>query len=95
MPKPEKTTFAPAFVAIAAKLTEAGLPLPVPLRRAVDRDPVPLALDTRETWPVWAEPHGHSPDRLKDSSKQLAALSGGGAHLCFAGRPRRRPRHSG
>jgi hypothetical protein len=49
---------------MAAPLIEAGLPLPVPLRWALDGDPEPLALSTRATWPEWARAHGYNDDQV-------------------------------
>ena len=69
-----KPAFLPGFVVIAAKLTAAGLPIPVPLQRAVERDPVPLALDTRETWPIWAELHGYSSEQAAQLIEGVRSL---------------------
>ena len=49
---------------MAAPLIEAGLPLPVPLRWALDGDPEPLALSTRGAWPEWARAHGYNDDQV-------------------------------
>jgi hypothetical protein len=45
------------FDAVVARLTEAGLPIPTPLKGAIAGE-----LDTRERWPAWAQ------DRLTASN---------------------------
>jgi hypothetical protein len=41
------------------------LPLPTPLRWALEEDPQPLALSTRSAWPEWAAAHGYSAEQTK------------------------------
>jgi hypothetical protein len=48
------------FDAVVARLTEAGLPIPTPLKSAIAGEFQRLALDTRERWPVWARERGYS-----------------------------------
>jgi hypothetical protein len=54
----------PTLDELVAPLLVDGLPLPAPLRWALDQDPQPLAPSTRTAWPEWAHGHGYSVEQI-------------------------------
>jgi hypothetical protein len=64
----------PRFAEIAAPLSAAGLPLPIPLQWALNGDPQPLALSTRTAWPQWAQANGYTADQIQILEQCVAPL---------------------
>lgn len=62
------------FDAIAAQLVAAGLPIPAPLTSAMAGEFQPLALDTRERWPVWARERGYSDAQIATLHRAVGRL---------------------
>jgi hypothetical protein len=54
----------PTLDELVAPLLADGLPLPAPLRWALDQDPQPLAPSTRTAWPEWALANGYSVEQI-------------------------------
>ena len=65
----------PALLVIAERLAAAGLPLPVPLARAVDRAPLPLAIGSNEAWRAWGGAHGYDDRQILDLLLSLRLLA--------------------
>jgi hypothetical protein len=64
----------PRFAEIAAPLSAAGLPLPIPLQWALNGDPQPLALSTRTAWPQWAQANGYTAEQIQILEQCVAPL---------------------
>ena len=64
----------PQFMIVAERLAAAGLPLPSPLVRAVERDPAPLAVGSHEAWRAWAGAHGYGDQQIVDLLRSITSL---------------------
>ena len=58
---------------LVGELVDAGLELPVPIARFLEKDAVPFALDTRQRLPEWCQAHGYS-DKQRQTLNQLIRL---------------------
>jgi hypothetical protein len=62
------------FDAFARELVAAGLPIPAPLKSAMEGEFLPLAITTREAWPRWAREHGHNDQQIETLSQAVGRL---------------------
>ena len=58
---------------LVGELVDAGLALPVPIARFLEKDAVPFALDTRQRLPEWCQAHGYS-DKQRQTLNQLIRI---------------------
>jgi hypothetical protein len=68
------------FQDLARQLAAAGLPLPVPLQRAVEGDVRPVAIGAREAWAAWAAEHGYDAGQVETLQTALGKLTHSGAY---------------
>jgi ProQ/FINO family len=68
------------FQDLARQLAAAGLPLPVPLQRAVQGDVRPVAIGSREAWAAWAAEHGYDVGQVETLLTALGKLTHSGAY---------------
>jgi ProQ/FINO family len=68
------------FQDLARQLVAAGLPLPVPLQRAVAGDVRPVAVGSREAWAAWAAERGYDAGQVETLLTALAKLTHSGAY---------------
>jgi hypothetical protein len=62
------------FDAIAGELLAAGLTLPPPIQAALDGQPIPLSLGTREQLPAWCAAHAYSPEQTDLLNRAISRL---------------------
>ena len=68
------------FQDLTRQLAAAGLPLPVPLTRAVQGDVRPVAVGSREAWAAWAVERGYDAGQVETLLTALAKLTHSGAY---------------